>query len=136
MSPSSTDDSPPSATGTAAPSTRHFPMPTRESFTIEMPNATLTAVPNGSNIGLKSPNDPNPHHTPTITREGILGAAQKARNAAQVSDSFSNGLAPSSDDGSNPLKRRNTDAGVDYPRRRATIAVRLPLVGSASTGRG
>ncbi|KFH42960.1 Quinic acid utilization activator-like protein [Hapsidospora chrysogenum ATCC 11550] len=122
MSPSSTDDSPPSATGTAAPSTRHFPMPTRESFTIEMPNATLTAVPNGSNIGLKSPNDPNPHHTPTITREGILGAAQKARNAAQVSDSFSNGLAPSSDDGSNPLKRRNTDAGVDYPRRRATIA--------------
>lgn len=28
-----------------------------------------------------------------------------------------------SDEGSNPLKRRNTDAGVDYPRRRATIAV-------------
>ncbi|KAG7136096.1 Depudecin biosynthesis cluster-specific transcription activator like protein [Verticillium longisporum] len=27
-----------------------------------------------------------------------------------------------SDEGSNPLKRRNTDAGVDYPRRRATIA--------------
>jgi hypothetical protein len=29
-----------------------------------------------------------------------------------------------SDDGSiNPLKRRNTSAEVDYPRRRATIAV-------------
>lgn len=28
-----------------------------------------------------------------------------------------------SDDGINPLKRRSTDAGIDYPRRRATIAV-------------
>ena len=28
------------------------------------------------------------------------------------------------DDSSNPLKRRATDNGVDYPRRRATIAVR------------
>jgi hypothetical protein len=36
-----------------------------------------------------------------------------------------NGMAKTpSDEGSNPLKRRNTDAGaVDYPRRRATIAV-------------
>jgi len=39
---------------------------------------------------------------------------------------MTNGLQnrPTSDDGINPLKRRSTDAGVDYPRRRATIAVR------------
>lgn len=36
---------------------------------------------------------------------------------------MANGQRVSSDEGSNPLKRRNTDAGVDYPRRRATIAV-------------
>ncbi|CCD56507.1 similar to transcription factor Cys6 [Botrytis cinerea T4] len=30
-----------------------------------------------------------------------------------------------SDDGINPLKRRSTDAGIDYPRRRATIACEI-----------
>lgn len=66
-----------------------------------------------------------------FSREGILGSAQKARNLSQSSaerDSVTNGLhnkqnANGSDDGINPLKRRNTDAGIDYPRRRATIAV-------------
>ena len=33
-----------------------------------------------------------------------------------------------SDDGINPLKRRSTDAGIDYPRRRATIAVRKSVL--------
>jgi hypothetical protein len=32
-----------------------------------------------------------------------------------------------SDDGINPLKRKSTDAGIDYPRRRATIAVSRPI---------
>lgn len=100
-------------------------MPSRDSFTIEMPNATLTAIPNGSNVGLKSPGDLKTQRAPSITRESILGAAQKARSAAQVSESIANGMAqPSSDEGTNPLKRRNTDVGIDYPRRRATIAVR------------
>ncbi|KAL6862710.1 hypothetical protein ACO1O0_002947 [Amphichorda felina] len=122
MSPSSTGDSPPSATGTTS-SGRHFPIPSRDNFTIEVPNATLTAVPNGSTLGLKSPGDLKPQRAPSFTRESILGAAQKARNAAQASESAANGMIlTSSDDGSNPLKRRNTDVGVDYPRRRATIA--------------
>ena len=125
MSPSSTGDSPPSATGTTS-SGRHIPIPSRDNFTIEVPNATLTAVPNGSTLGLKSPGDLKPQRAPSFTRESILGAAQKARNAAQASESAANGMIlTSSDDGSNPLKRRNTDAGVDYPRRRATIAVRV-----------
>lgn len=67
---------------------------------------------------------------------GILGSAQKARNLSQSSgdrEQIVNGIhgrqpvngAPTngSEDGGNPLKRRSTDAGIDYPRRRATIAV-------------
>lgn len=67
----------------------------------------------------------------SFSREGILGAAQKARNFSQTSDtrpdvmSGSNQAKTPSDEGSiNPLKRRNPDSSVDYPRRRATIAVR------------
>jgi hypothetical protein len=50
----------------------------------------------------------------------------KSRHLSQSSDSAQNGILISnktgSDEDSNPLKRRNTDVGVDYPRRRATIA--------------
>lgn len=69
-------------------------------------------------------------------REGILGSAQKARNLSQSSgdrEQIVNGIhgrqpangvhTNGSEDGGNPLKRRSTDAGIDYPRRRATIAV-------------
>lgn len=129
MSPSSTGDSPPLAMGS---NHHHFNMPNRESFTIEMPNATLTAIPNGT-TPLKSPNDFKMQRTPSIStpsisREGILGAAQKARNASQITDAGNGVGRPPSDEGSNPLKRRNTatDVGVDYPRRRATIAVLAP----------
>jgi hypothetical protein len=65
----------------------------------------------------------------SFSREGILGSAQKARGLSQSSgdrESMTNGLQngrQNSDDGINPLKRRSTDAGIDYPRRRATIAV-------------
>lgn len=122
MSPSSTGDSPPSVTGSVA---RHFPMPGRENFTIEVPTAALTAIPNGSSATLKSPSDLKSQRTASFSREGILGAAQKARHPSQSTvDSLQNGLIKDqSDEGSNPLKRRNTDVGVDYPRRRATIAV-------------
>lgn len=68
-----------------------------------------------------------------------MGSAQKARHLSQPTDNASmpttvasgrvetvatNGIQSKggSDESSNPLKRRNTDAGVDYPRRRATIA--------------
>jgi len=67
---------------------------------------------------------------------GILGSAQKARNLSQSSgdrEQIVNGIhgrhpassvqTNGSEDGGNPLKRRSTDAGIDYPRRRATIAV-------------
>ena len=49
-----------------------------------------------------------------------------SQSSSETRPSEANGLQklPSDDDGINPLKRRNTDAGVDYPRRRATIAVR------------
>lgn len=64
----------------------------------------------------------------SFSREGILGSAQKARNLSQSSDNRLEAVSmqqEGSDEGMNPLKRRNTgtDAGVDYPRRRATIAV-------------
>ncbi|KAK3390955.1 hypothetical protein B0H63DRAFT_127951 [Podospora didyma] len=133
MSPSSNGDSPLSATGTmtttiSANIMRQFPMPNRD-FSVEIPSPQLMASTNGVNA-LKSPTSLKSNRTPSFSREGILGSAQKARNLSQSSDNrpdnVSNGLQQqqkgSSDEGMNPLKRRNTDAGLDYPRRRATIA--------------
>ena len=108
---------------------RQYPLPTRD-FTIEIPSPQLAPSTNGAN-SIKSPSTLKSARTPSFSREGILGSAQKARNLSQSSDNRpdndSNGLlqkAPSEEGSINPLKRRNTDAAVDYPRRRATIAVR------------
>lgn len=135
MSPSSTGDSPMSV-GAASSSGRPFPLPSRDTFSIDVSSPQLSAI-NGSS-SVKSPTGIKPQRNPSFSREGILGSAQKARNLSQQSEqhgSGTNGLQKSpSDEGSiNPLKRRNTDATVDYPRRRATIAVgfskRLPRCG-------
>ncbi|KAL2208787.1 hypothetical protein CC79DRAFT_1341339 [Sarocladium strictum] len=117
MSPSSTGDSPPLPSGTTV---RQFPLPARENFTIEMPSS-LAPMPNGNSI-LKSPSDLKIQRTSSFSRDSMLGAAQKARHLSQSSEALNGSLKDNSDDNSNPLKRRNTDAGVDYPRRRATIA--------------
>lgn len=103
-------------------------MNARDNFTIEVPNATLSVIQNGFAGHLKSPSDLKSQRTSSFSREGILGVGQKARNPSQsTADSIHNGMSKApSDEGSNPLKRRNTDVGVDYPRRRATIAVRFP----------
>jgi len=112
----------------------------RDKFSIDVPAPQLTLITNGNGNG--NLHSPNPLKTPTarrlanFSREGILGSAQKARNLSQSSgdrESITNGLHNrqngngngngTSDDGINPLKRRSTDAGIDYPRRRATIAV-------------
>ncbi|KAI0165605.1 hypothetical protein GGR57DRAFT_128226 [Xylariaceae sp. FL1272] len=125
MSPSSTGDSPLSA-GAASSSGRAFPLPSRDSFSIEVPSPQLAGT-NGPS-SLKSPTGLKSQRTASFSREGILGAAQKARTLSQANEhtaSSSNGMrkSPPSDEGTiNPLKRRNTDATVDYPRRRATIA--------------
>ncbi|ORY64980.1 uncharacterized protein BCR38DRAFT_408731 [Pseudomassariella vexata] len=123
MSPSSTGDSPLSVGG-ASTSGRAFPLPSRENFSIEVSSPQLSSIPNGSAI--KSPISLKAPRT-SFSRDGILGSAQKTRNLSQSSearpDQVINGLQKmSSDESSNPLKRRNTDATVDYPRRRATIA--------------
>lgn len=106
----------------------------RDNFAIDLPSPHLSATSNGV---IKSPNSlksPTDRRGLSFSREGILGSAQKARNLSQSSgdrDSTTNGNGmqnrKDSDDGINPLKRRNTDAGSDYPRRRATIAVCTPL---------
>lgn len=134
MSPSSTGDSPSSlinghssataAATTTASNPRPFPLQARgDGFTIEIPSPQLNAV----NHALKSPNSAKTQRTPSFSRDGILGSVQKVRNMSQSSEnhgSETNGMQKvPSDEGINPLKRRNTDAGVDYPRRRATIAV-------------
>jgi hypothetical protein len=125
MSNSSRDNSP------AASETmqgKHYQM-SRDNFAIDLPPSPhLSATSNGV---IKSPNalkSPTDRRGLSFSREGILGSAQKARNLSQSSgdrDSTTNGMQnrKDSDDGINPLKRRNTDAGSDYPRRRATIAV-------------
>lgn len=135
MSSSSPEPSPSSNAGGG----RTFSM-SRDKFSIEVPSPRLHLNTNGLNNGngngnLNSPNplkSPNARRMANFSREGILGSAQKARNLSQSSgdrESIANGLRngnsnkAGSDDGINPLKRRSTDAGVDYPRRRATIAV-------------
>ncbi|AEO55230.1 hypothetical protein MYCTH_2298863 [Thermothelomyces thermophilus ATCC 42464] len=135
MSPSSNGDSPHSVTATmttaaAAGATvvRQYPPLPNWDFTVEIPSPQqLSAGANGANT-IKSPNSLKAAtRTPNFSREGILGSAQKARNLSQSSDNrpetITNGIPKSaSEEGVNPLKRRNTDAAVDYPRRRATIA--------------
>lgn len=113
---------------TSQPAVR-YPLPSREGFSIEIPSPQLNAA-NGGNA-LKSPASLKSARTASFSREGILGSAQKARNLSQSSDNrpetLANGMqnGQQSDDGSvNPLKRRNTSTEIDYPRRRATIAVR------------
>lgn len=125
MSPSPTGDSPPTALNH---STRPFPIPSRKSFHVDVPGASL--ISNGASLGLKSPSDLAPQRAASFSRDGMLGATGAGRpvgsSQAALTDSLLNGLAKSSsDEGSNPLKRRNTDVGVDYPRRRATIAVSI-----------
>lgn len=122
MSPKSTGDSPHSAT-----TTRPFPVPSRDNFAIDVPTPSLSATNgNGLKSPLKSPTALKTQRQASFTREGILGSAQKARNMSQSSDNRQDSLGmlkDGSDECTNPLKRRNTDASVDYPRRRATIAV-------------
>ncbi|KAK7418537.1 hypothetical protein QQX98_003882 [Neonectria punicea] len=84
-----------------------------------MSNETATST--------KSPINLRTQRTSSFSRDGMLSAAPKSRHLSQSSDnrpdSMTNGTQRvSSEESSNPLKRRNTDAGVDYPRRRATIA--------------
>lgn len=113
-------------------------MPTSQTFSIDLPTPTLATVTNGiSPNAIKSPTGIKTQRTASFSREGILGSAQKARTLAQPTDSIpastappqpnsTNGIAHKTpgglDEPANPLKRRNTDAGIDYPRRRATIA--------------
>lgn len=117
--------------------TRRFSMSV-DNFAIELPSPHVGYT---SSSALRSPSviTPNPldRRTLSFSREGILGSAQKARNLSQSSGDRETAISTlrqiangnlsentrGSDDGINPLKRRNTDAGSDYPRRRATIAV-------------
>lgn len=139
MSSSSPEASP---TSTAGGGRQNFSM-SRDKFQIEVPENHLTLVTNGNgqiNGTLTSPTplkSPNARRVASFSREGILGSAQKARNLSQSSgdrESMTNGIQnrQNSDDGINPLKRRSTDAGIDYPRRRATIAVGVSIFGTTS----
>ncbi|QSZ31045.1 hypothetical protein DSL72_000606 [Monilinia vaccinii-corymbosi] len=143
MSISSQENSPLSTTGSG----RHFSLSQDKLDTsIPSPQPSLAKVED-----LKSPaslKSPNGRRIATFSRDGILGSAQKARNLSQSSgdrECITNGPQNrrnqnqnghgnengnqnqngNSDDGINPLKRRNTDAGLDYPRRRATIACEI-----------
>ncbi|KAH8681526.1 hypothetical protein BX600DRAFT_375253 [Xylariales sp. PMI_506] len=126
MSPSSTGDSPLSL-GSGSNSSKAFPISTRDNFNIELPSPQLNTTINGST--LKSPSATKTARAAAgFSREGILGssASQKGlmtQSTEARSDQTANGNHKNSgDESTNPLKRRNTDATVDYPRRRATIA--------------
>ena len=126
-------DSSPERSPTSESAGRQYSMSSRDTFSIELPSPHLSLA-NGNGGPMKSPNhslkSPNDRRAMSFSHEGILGSAQRARNLSQSSgdrESATAGLQnkKDSDDGINPLKRRSTDAGSDYPRRRATIAVRI-----------
>ncbi|KAG8669244.1 hypothetical protein FPOAC2_08566 [Fusarium poae] len=123
MSPSSTGES---AHSISINSARPFTVPARDSFSLELPMSSLATM--SADASLKSPISYKNQRTPSFSRDAMMGTSQKARHLSQSSDNnrpdnMSNGgQKVSSDEGSNPLKRRNTETGVDYPRRRATIA--------------
>lgn len=136
MSSSSPEASPTSATGAG----RTFSM-SRDTFHIDLPESHLKVTTNSKGqvngtLNSTSPlKSPNARRVAAFSREGILDSAQKARNLSQSSvdrESLTNGLQnrQNSDDGINPLKRRSTDTGIDYPRRRATIAVGTSILGN------
>lgn len=102
----------------------------RDHFSIDVPMPHLTLTTNSNTNSPNAVKSPNARRVTHFSREGILGSAQKARNLSQSSgerESMTNGLQngnrQNSEDATNPLKRRSTDGAVDYPRRRATIAV-------------
>ncbi|RDW61573.1 putative c6 zinc finger-containing protein [Coleophoma crateriformis] len=105
----------------------------KDNFSINLPSPQLGLGTNGNGpIPSPSLKSPTSRKTANFAREGILGSAEKARNLSQSSvdrDSVKSALNSNeqtgSDDGMNPLKRRNTDAGLEYPRRRATIACEI-----------
>ncbi|CAF3480098.1 hypothetical protein SNK03_010994 [Fusarium graminearum] len=119
MSPSSTGES---AHSISINSARPFTVPARDSFALDLPMSSLATM--SADASLKSPVSYKNQRTPSFS----MVTSQKARHLSQSSDNnrpdnMSNGgQKVSSDEGSNPLKRRNTETGVDYPRRRATIA--------------
>ncbi|KAF5237816.1 hypothetical protein FAUST_5865 [Fusarium austroamericanum] len=119
MSPSSTGES---AHSISINSARPFTVPARDSFALDLPMSSLATM--SADASLKSPVSYKNQRTPSFS----MVTSQKARHLSQSSDNnrpdnMSNGgQKVSSDEGSNPLKRRNTEIGVDYPRRRATIA--------------
>ncbi|RBR13668.1 uncharacterized protein FIESC28_08086 [Fusarium coffeatum] len=126
MSPSSTGESVHSISINSA---RPFTVPARDHFSLELPISSMSSLATMSvDTSLKSPVSYKNQRTPSFSREAMLSTSQKARHLSQSSDNtrpdnMSNGAQKvSSDEGSNPLKRRNTETGVDYPRRRATIA--------------
>ncbi|KAM0297789.1 hypothetical protein HYE67_003274 [Fusarium culmorum] len=119
MSPSSTGES---AHSISINSARPFTVPARDSFALDLPMSSLATM--STDASLKSPISYKNQRTPSFS----MVTSQKSRHLSQSSDNnrpdnMSNGgQKVSSDEGSNPLKRRNTETGVDYPRRRATIA--------------
>lgn len=131
MSPSSTGGSPRLAAATSnttSSTARPFPVPSsRGNFSIDMPTPGRTTTTNGSS-GLKSPTTVKSQRQASFSRERILGSVQKARDTSQSSENRPESISSlmqqkdDSEESLNPLKRRNTDVGVDYPRRRATIA--------------
>ncbi|KAJ5040604.1 uncharacterized protein L3040_006253 [Drepanopeziza brunnea f. sp. 'multigermtubi'] len=133
MSSTSPEPSPASATGRS----RTFSI-SRDKLKIDIPSPRLALLTNSNgntteNEALHSPNplkSPNSRRMQILARDGILGSGQKVRNLSQSSgdrEPVINGAQhrPNSDDGIDPLKRRITDAGIDYPRRRATIACEI-----------
>ena len=131
-----TNSSPETSPNSAAAGGRLFSM-SSDQFSMDIPSPRLKVLTDGQGNEILNVNENSSLKSPTVrrlannfSRQGVLGSAHKERNLSQSSgdrefmtngDQSQNGHA--SDEGINPLKRRNTDAGIDYPRRRATIAV-------------
>lgn len=112
---------------------QQFVVPSRKSFDVEIPSASLATLPNG--IASIQPTGQKVSRSRNLTRDSIIGTAEVNGGFSNppdhsLDDMSNGGQKGPNEDASNPLKRRNVDSSVDYPRRRATIAVcytKLPI---------
>ena len=100
------------------------PISARRKFSISIPPRTANEIMSGG--GLKTPTHSIKTQSPngSYTSDGILSKSGRQRQLSMSSADAENAMDLSNDDEieGNPRKRGSSDT-VDYPRRRATIAV-------------
>jgi hypothetical protein len=122
-----TKNSPPLVSPSIVAPSSQLP-PSSRGFSISVPPTSESPVENGYG-DLKTPTRPMKSPNGSFNADGIFGNGRGQRNSMTQSDTERENavedgmeLGPSHETRPNPKKRPSSDA-IEYPRRRATIAV-------------